>query len=48
MRLGIANHLLGEEIPQTNEEYKKYLKRRFKCYILIFHWMIMLWDCILA
>ncbi len=35
MRLGIANHLLGEEIPQTNEEYKKYLKRRFKCYIMI-------------
>lgn len=33
MRLGIANHLLGEEIPQTNEEYRKYLKRKYKIYI---------------
>lgn len=33
MKLGIINHLLGGNTPQTNEEYRKYLKRKTKIYI---------------
>lgn len=35
MKLAIINHLLGENVPQTNEEYRKYLKREFSIFIWV-------------
>lgn len=33
MKMGIVKYLLGENVPQTNEAYRKYLKQKSKIYI---------------